>query len=181
MDISSAFTPARGLQTRTDGAAYDFRRPGTLGDLSPAVLAQLVSAKVGRTNAARAPREPEYRVTNMPQGGDEAVGRDEMMRAMTRRKAPTPRYSYQFTAPGNAWAGTAPVLPMQTGLPGVEGEDFVLEGGDVRALANFSRGGGESMSPSDDPRMRALVAAQEAARRTPGSIVGAALGRGVRR
>lgn len=59
-----------------------------------------------------------------------------------------------------------PVLPVMSGY-GREGEDFILEGGDVRALTSGGRpGGGPSSNPvSSDPRLAGLTAAQNKAGR----------------
>lgn len=57
-----------------------------------------------------------------------------------------------------------PVLPVMSGY-GREGEDFILEGGDVRSMVNSGRGGGPASSPAaTDPRMAALTAQQQRAR-----------------
>jgi len=171
--------------TRGSDGAMATRTPGSAGygtpygDLFAALIRQRMSQQGSRYSApsgqfsAGGYSQPERLAyqpmmgASAPQGEDVAVGRGSTAGG---RSKPL-RYSYQFTAPGNSWAGTAPVLPMQTGLQGTEGEDFILEGGDVRALANMSRSGGGGSSPADDPRMRALVAQQEAARRAPAAPI----------
>lgn len=170
MQMETLFKPDRSLQMTTPGspAVLPFQTPtsptvGFMGGIDPALLSKLVEAKL-RRNAAPPQaenaflRRPEY----TPEMGSSVPNQSAFMQQFQKKPL---RYSYQFTAP-NQWAGNAPVLPMQVGLQGREGEDFILEGGDVRSLVNAPRGAGAGvgMSPADDPRMRALTSSQNRAR-----------------
>ena len=167
MNIDTTRQSNGNMATVTSGAGIP-GGAGQLGEMFKALVARnLAKAPSAMGQVSAGFSQPE-RTTYQPSMGTSAPIKAGSRGAGAGSRKP--RYSYQFTAP-TQWAGNAPVLPMQTGLPGVEGEDFILEGGDVRALANMSRSGGGGSSPADDPRMRALVTQQEAARRAPAAPI----------
>lgn len=162
--------------TRDAGGAITTRTPGVpdtgQNDLFAALIKQKLAQQTRPAPAAAAPRQPAPSV--MTQRAAPAYDYEpEYERAPPPPRmgaapiAPSlgvqrslPRYSYASNP--NAWAGTAPILPTMSGY-GREGEDFILEGGDVRSLVNSGRGGGGPSSPpvSSDPRLAMLTAQQQ--------------------
>lgn len=168
MDLKTTRAADGAITTHVPGAPS-----GGFGDPS-ALFQALIKNRLQKGSSGPAQYEPGLQAApQAPAGGGGGGGMMRQSYAPSMGAAPMrpslgvqrsmPRYSY-MQAP-TQMAGTAPVLPVMSGY-GVEGQDFTLEGGDVRALTSGGRAGGGPSSPpvANDARMTSLVEAQRRAR-----------------